>query len=284
MTATGLHVLERLGTAAVAAALSVAIAACGSGTQRSATGTTTTTSAAGTTTTPSATTTPTAPTTAPSTVPPTTAAPTTSPTTAPPAASLLHRGDTGAAVRSLQQRLTTLGYWLGAPNGVFGDSTQQAVYALQKVAGLPPDGVVGPLTAAALAHGAVPTPRSTSGTLIEVDLHDDVVLFVRQGRLTYTLNTSTGGGYTYTDNGVTAVAETPTGQFRIYRQIDGMVTDSLGQLWRPKYFTGGFALHGDSAVPPEPVSHGCVRVSNEAIDWIWSDDLAPLTTEVWVYS
>jgi peptidoglycan hydrolase-like protein with peptidoglycan-binding domain len=125
MTTTGLHVRRRLGAAAAAGALSLAVAACGSGASRSATGTTTTTSA-------------TAPTTAPSTVPPTTAAPTTSPTTAPPAASLLHRGDTGAAVRSLQQRLTTLGYWLGAPNGVFGDSTQQAVYALQKVAGLRP--------------------------------------------------------------------------------------------------------------------------------------------------
>lgn len=280
MTASGPRGLRWLGAAASAVALSLAIAACGPSTQQSATAPTTTTSAAGTTT-PSATTTPTTPAT---TVPPATAAPTTSPTTAVRAASLLQRGDTGAAVRSLQQRLTALGYWLGTPNGIFGDSTQQAVYALQKVAGLTPDGVVGPLTAAALARGAVPTPRSTSGTLLEVDLHHDLVLFVRRGRLTATLNTSTGGGYTYTDNGVTAVAETPTGHFRIYRQVDGMVTDSLGQLWRPKYFTGGFALHGDSSVPPEPVSHGCVRVSNEAIDWIWADDLAPLTTEIWVYS
>jgi lipoprotein-anchoring transpeptidase ErfK/SrfK len=42
-------------------------------------------------------------------------------------------------------------------------------------------------------------------------------------------------------------------------------------------------VHGDSDVPPYPVSHGCARVSNEAIDWIWSNNLAPIGTEVWVY-
>ena len=80
-----------------------------------------------------------------------------------------------------------------------------------------------------------------------------------------------------------SVAVTPTGLFRISRQVDGLVTDSLGQLWRPKYFDGGFAIHGDSSVPPTPASHGCVRVSNEAIDWIWEQNLAPIGTPVWVY-
>jgi hypothetical protein len=186
-------------------------------------------------------------------------------------------------VLALQQRLTSLGYWLGTPDGTFGDSTQQAVYALQKAAGITRDGVVGPHTEAALDAGVVPQPRSTSGTVIEVDLEDDLVLFVTNGKLEYVLNTSTGGGYTYTSDGITAVADTPVGNFEIYREVDGMVTDSLGQLWRPKFFDGGFAIHGDSSVPPYPVSHGCVRVSDEAIDWIWSDNLAPIGTPVWVY-
>ena len=34
-----------------------------------------------------------------------------------------------------------------------------------------------------------------------------------------------------------------------------------------KYFDNGLALHGDSYVPPVPVSHGFVRVSDEAVDW-----------------
>ena len=215
---------------------------------------------------------------------PTTTTPTTvaaPPTTVPVAK--LSVGSSGPAVLALQQQLTSLGYWLGTPNGQFGDSTQQAVFAYQKAAGLSRDGVVGPITAAALAQGIVPQPRSTSGYVIEVDLQDDLMLFVTNGKLDYVLNTSTGGGYRYTDKGVTSVAVTPTGHFDIYRQVNGIVTDSLGQLWRPKFFDGGFAIHGDGSVPPYPASHGCARVSNEAINWIWSENLAPMGTSVWVY-
>jgi peptidoglycan hydrolase-like protein with peptidoglycan-binding domain len=204
------------------------------------------------------------------------------PTTPPPVVTLAP-GSTGAAVLALQQRLTALGYWVGTPNGVFGDSTQQALYAVQKAAGIARTGTANAATDAALAQGVEPQPRSTSGYVIEVDLQDDLVLFVTNGKLDYVLNTSTGGGYTYTSDGVTSVAITPQGHFQIYRQTNGLVVDSLGALWRPKFFDAGFAIHGDSSVPPEPVSHGCVRVSDEAIDWIWSANLAPLGTSVWVY-
>jgi hypothetical protein len=186
-------------------------------------------------------------------------------------------------VLALQHRLSALGYWLGTPDGTFGDATEQAVYALQKASGISRDGIVGPQTEAALQAGIVPHPRSTSGYVIEVDVRDDLVMFVTNGKAGEVLNTSTGGGYTYTSDGVRAVAITPTGRFTIYRQVDGMVVDSLGELWRPKFFESGFAIHGDTYVPPEPVSHGCVRVSNEAIDWIWANNLAPIGTTVWVY-
>jgi hypothetical protein len=201
----------------------------------------------------------------------------------PTTQSSLGPGASGPAVLALQQRLSSLGYWLGTPDGTFGDSTEQAVYALQKTAGVSPDGNVGPTTWAALADGVVPQPLSTSGYVIEVDLEDDLLMFVTNGKLDYVLNTSTGGGYTYTDDGVTAVADTPVGHFEIYRQVDGMVVDSLGALWRPKFFDDGFAIHGDSYVPPYPVSHGCVRVSDEAIDWIWASNLLPIGTAVWVF-
>jgi len=192
-------------------------------------------------------------------------------------------GASGPAVLALQQRLSALGYWLGTPDGSFGDATQQAVYALQKAAGISRTGTVGPATQAALASGVVPQHRSTSGYVIEVNLADDLVMFVTNGKVGYVLNTSTGGGYSYTEDGITSVAVTPVGQFQMYRQVNGMVIDSLGALWRPKFFDAGFAIHGDSFVPPYPVSHGCVRVSNEAIDWIWANNLAPIGTSVWVY-
>jgi hypothetical protein len=196
----------------------------------------------------------------------------------------LTRGDTGPSVLALQRRLTSLGYWLGPPDGTFGDSTQQAVYALQKAASIRRDGVVGPATRAALKRGARAKPRKIGGYVVEINLSKDLLMIVRNGKLVWAFNTSTGGGYTYVDEGITAVAETPRGVYRIYREVHGLVTDSLGQLWLPKYFDSGFAIHGDSYVPPYPVSHGCVRVSNEAIEWIWAHDLVPLGTKVWIYS
>ena len=196
----------------------------------------------------------------------------------------LQFGDDGSSVLRLQEILNGLGYWVGPANGVFGDSTQQAVWALQKAAGLNRDGVVGTRTIAALASGVVPTPRPASGNLIEVDLEDDLLMVLQNGKLAYTLNTSTGGGYTYTDKGVTSVAITPKGVFHIFGAIDGLDVDSLGRLWRPRFFTeSGIAIHGDSFVPPYPVSHGCVRVSDEAINWIWADNILPIGEEVWVF-
>ena len=170
----------------------------------------------------------------------------------------LQFGDQGAGVLALQRRLTTLGYWLGTPNGQFGDSTQQAVWAFQKAAAQSRDGVVGTLTWQALDRGVVPVPRPAGGNLIEVDLNVDLLMIIHHGKLYATLNTSTGGGYTYTSDGVTSVAITPQGKFPIYAAINGVDVDSLGTLWRPRFFVGGYAIHGDGSVPPEPVSHGCV--------------------------
>lgn len=195
----------------------------------------------------------------------------------------LSLGATGPAVVSLQRRLSALGYWLGPANGIFGDSTEQAVFALQKAAGLNPDGTVDWQTYKALALEVRPTPRPAAGDLVEVDLQRDLLMIIRDGKLWVTLNTSTGGGYTYTSQGVTSVATTPTGVYHVYTEIDGADIAPLGELWRPKFFTGGYAIHGDGYVPSFPVSHGCVRVSNEAIDWIWAVNAIPIGTEVWVY-
>ncbi|MBO0819243.1 MAG: murein L,D-transpeptidase [Nocardiopsaceae bacterium] len=197
---------------------------------------------------------------------------------------MLRLSDHGPAVATLQKRLRSLGYWLGPANGTFGDTTQQAVYALQKAAGLTRDGVVGPKTSAALARGARPGARTRSGHVIEVNLRRDLVMIVNNGTIADILNTSTGGGYAYTTTGGgTAIARTPTGTFTIERTVDGLDVSPLGQLWRPRYFYGGYALHGDGWVPPYPASHGCVRVSDSAIDWIWAAGQAPIGTEVLVY-
>jgi peptidoglycan hydrolase-like protein with peptidoglycan-binding domain len=192
-------------------------------------------------------------------------------------------GSQGPGVLAFQQRLTALGYWLGTPDGSFGATTRQAVWALQKAAGIPVTGIEDTATEAALAARTLPTPHSTVGYVIEVNRSTGLLMFVNDGTVVNVLNASTGGGYVYYDHGVRGVAITPEGQFTTYRVIDGFDVAPLGVLYRPRFFVGGYAIHGDSYVPAQPVSHGCVRVSDAAINWIWATNNDPIGTSVWVY-
>jgi peptidoglycan hydrolase-like protein with peptidoglycan-binding domain len=228
-----------------------------------------------TTTTTAPTTTTTAPTT---TVPPTT-------TTLPPdpaADGTLRLGEEGDAVLALQQRLVELGYWMGEPDGNYGQLTRQAVMAFQKVEGLGRDGVAGPITQERLAAAGRPAPRGGGG--LEIDLARQVLFVVEGGRVTWAINTSTGNGEAYTSSsGAEARAVTPPGQFSIQRQIDGLREAPLGTLYRPKYFNGGIAVHGSGSIPANPASHGCARVTNSAMDMLWASGVAEIGTPVWVY-
>ncbi len=219
---------------------------------------------------------------APTTPPPAPATLEPAPTpTGPPS---LRAGDSGPEVAALQQRLTELGYWLGTPDGNFGGLTKQAVYALQKAAGVGADGVVGPNTRAALEAGTRPSARSTGGHVVEVDREHQLLLLVNDGRVDHILNTSTGTFKHYTHEGRRLLADTPEGQWEVFRQVDGWRDGELGRLYRPKYFNNqGIAVHGYESVPPYPASHGCVRVTIAAMDWLWANDQLPKGTPVWVY-
>jgi lipoprotein-anchoring transpeptidase ErfK/SrfK len=107
---------------------------------------------------------------------------------------------------------------------------------------------------------------------------------VTGGEVTRILNTSTGSGAHYTaPDGHTGDAVTPTGTFRVLRQVDGWRTAPLGRLYRPKYFQGGVAVHGYASVPAYPASHGCVRVSLPAMDMLWGAGQMPIGRRVTVY-
>lgn len=58
----------------------------------------------------------------------------------------LEKGDTGAAVKKLQQRLIELGYLTGKADGDFGAKTRTALEAFQAAIGLSPTGVADPDT------------------------------------------------------------------------------------------------------------------------------------------
>ncbi|MBX6391634.1 MAG: murein L,D-transpeptidase, partial [Frankia sp.] len=206
------------------------------------------------------------------------------PSTPPPAApEVLRPGDSGPRVLELQQRLSALGYWLGTPDGTYGGLTQQAVLALQKAAGDGRDGLAGPATWRALDAGIRPTAHSTQGRVLEIDLARQILLVVQDGRVKQIFNTSTGSGEYYVSGGVTKHAVTPKGTYQIFRQVNGVDPGPLGTLYRPKYFNGGIAFHGYPSVPAYPASHGCVRLSNPAMDWMWSSGVAAIGTTVIVY-
>ena len=248
-----------------------------------ASGTTVTTERPTTTTTEARTTT-TAPTT--TTVPETTTTlPPETTTTLPPAPEAdgtLELGESGDAVSALQQRLVDLGYWMGEPDGTYGQLTRQAVMAFQKVEGLGRDGVAGPATQAQLAAAGRPAPRGGDG--IEIDLERQVIFIVQGGQVQWALNTSTGSGETYTSStGGSARAVTPPGNFQVHYEIDGIREAPLGTLYRPKYFNGGIAVHGSGSIPATPASHGCARVTNSAMDMIWASGAMAMGTPVTVY-
>ena len=221
------------------------------------------------------------------TLPPetTTTAPPETTTTLPPAPEAdgtLRLDEEGDAVLALQQRLLDLGYWMGEPDGHFGQLTRQAVMAFQKVEGLSRDGIAGPATQERLASAGRPAPRGGDG--LEIDLERQVLFVVQGGQVQWAINTSTGNGEAYVSaSGADAIAATPTGRFSIQRQIDGVRDAPLGKLYRPKYFTGGIAVHGSGSIPATPASHGCARVTNSAMDMLWSSGVAEIGTPVWVY-
>lgn len=72
---------------------------------------------------------------------------------------VLELGSTGAVVKEVQAMLALMGYYSGAVDGLYEQSTSEAVRQFQTDAGLLADGVVGPLTWQRL----LPTPALLNG-------------------------------------------------------------------------------------------------------------------------
>ena len=199
----------------------------------------------------------------------------------------------GPATKVVQARLLQLGFWNAGVDGDFGLTTKQAVMAFQKYVGLAATGEVDDVTAATLSttvervRGAADT-----GNLIEIDKRRQLLFIVRDGKTVWALNTSTGNGLPYEQEDVNTpgavvrgVALTPDGLWKVDRERpEGWWEGDLGEIYRPKYFRGGIAVHGSNAVPNYAASHGCVRVSVPAMNFIWDQDLMALGTPVWVHT
>jgi peptidoglycan hydrolase-like protein with peptidoglycan-binding domain len=82
-------------------------------------------------------------------------------------AATLRVGDRGFDVTVLQDKLTSMGYKVGASDGTFGKQTEQAVKALQADRGMQADGIVGDDTWSILRAANTTVSRGlTDGTLV----------------------------------------------------------------------------------------------------------------------
>lgn len=202
------------------------------------------------------------------------------------------KGSGRDTVRVLQQRLLDLGFWVSAADGNYGLTTTQAVMAFQFWTGLPTTGVTDDATATRINTELCRPTTSVAGTdFFEVDKSQQLAFVVRGGRVQWVLHVSTGNGRTYDEENrkdagarEIGVAITPTGDFRVYRVADqARYEGTLGTMYRPRFFQGGVAVHGASSVPNYPASHGCVRVTNPAMDMLWAIDALPLRGRVVVH-
>ena len=153
-------------------------------------------------------------------------------------------GARGPAVRVVKERLAELRYALPRVDGVYDLQTTEAVYAFQKVHGLPRTGRVDARVWSLMRTASTPLPRFR-GTHVEVSKGRNVLYVVRNSRVETIVHVSTG-----------RTGNTPLGSYRIYRKVPGWDWT----LYYPLYFLGGFAIHGYTSVPPYPASAGCVRV------------------------
>lgn len=176
-----------------------------------------------------------------------------------------------ARVRRYQSRLLDLGYWLPNVNGNLDRDTRHAVIALQKVAGLERTGELDSATKRAIEKGIRPKARSTVTVRVaEVDLTHQVMLLVKNKAVLWILDVSTGKPSTPTKRGWN----------KVYRSYDGMRASGL---YRPKYFWRSAAVHGYHTVPNYPASHGCVRVTNNTMDWLWKKNALTQGMSIHIY-
>ncbi len=180
----------------------------------------------------------------------------------------------GPAVLQLQQRLAALKYYPGPTDGQFGPDTEEAVWAFQETQGLSASGTVGPQMQAALANPQSPAVLVPNGgaTRVEVNLADEVLVLYEGGQVALVSHVSSGGGYYFcSPGGGCGYAVTPTGNYQTTTFMPGWVTVPLGEMYNPVFFIGtAFAIHGDTDVPLQPVSHGCVRIPMDIAQFFYT--------------
>lgn len=181
-------------------------------------------------------------------------------------------------------KLSHMGYLVDTTKSGEVAINKQAIIAFQKVHRLKR---TGKLSASLMdSIGRAVTPKAADSATrfhIEVDLKRQVLFVVDSTNTVRSIiSVSTGNGerFFYPDKGW-RYANTPKGRFYVYYKIKGWRTSKLGLLYNPLYVVGGVAIHGALHVPPQPASHGCIRIPFFAADKLFS--VATLGTPVLIH-
>lgn len=196
---------------------------------------------------------------------------------------VLRPGMQGPAVITLQQALTTAGFYRGPRDGRYGNRVQAAVIAVHKALDRPRRATWQPDDWQALCRYDGPTlPIRGQPDRLEIDLGRQVLYLIKNAELIAVLPVSSGNGRPYrTQSGQLVNAQTPVGHFRLYGYHNGWRRSYLGELYRPWYFQGGYAVHGSRSVPPQPASHGCVRVPMWEADYLAGELKLGMPVYIW---
>jgi lipoprotein-anchoring transpeptidase ErfK/SrfK len=178
---------------------------------------------------------------------------------------------TGEEINEARDLLGALGFWVIfaeehkdgriEQNQKFDTSMRHALIAFQKITGRKRTGVITADELQALRKAKRHEALESGYAHIEVDLAQQVLLIVDScGACLRILPISSGSGEWFTEGGRTRRAVTPVGRFKVERKIAGWRKSALGLLYYPNYIVGGYAIHGNPSVPPQPASHGCIRI------------------------
>ena len=156
-------------------------------------------------------------------------------------------------IKQAQAKLAEMGYGKGG------------LVAFQKYEGRAPNGRINRAEFDAIMNASAPQAKDSGYKHVEVDLDRQVLLLTDDdGAVKKVLPVSTGSNKHYNEKGMSGLAYTPRGRFRIYAKVSGWRKSPLGLLYYPNYFSDGLAIHGNPSVPHLPQSHGCIRIPMSA--------------------
>lgn len=174
----------------------------------------------------------------------------------------------GPDVLEVQRRLKEQGFYWRELDGVFGPDTEEAVTRFQEARGLKADGEVDAATWTQIGLPPSPSPKTTYTITIDLGARQ---LYLKRGDRTIRVFPIAVGD---------AQTPTPVGRWLIVQKVMNP-GGPFGSRWmRLSVPWGGYGIHGTNnpALIGEPVSHGCIRLRNQDVEWLYNQ--VPLGTLV----